>query len=127
MLNEAKVEKGKRYFKFFHLKGLHNPIDMNEKLEYVKMKINRKNLKIFAKGVIKILHLFLKKIKSLGIFKQSMIFIVADHGNAWGSYGLKIPEGFSKGDVSKKQYLQKLWDQLCHCFFLKVLILNLKN
>ena len=70
MLAKAEVIKGRKIFKYFHLKGLHSPISMNEKLEYVKLKTNRKNLKKYAKGVLNILHLFLKKIKSLGFLNN---------------------------------------------------------
>ena len=48
-----------------------------------------------------------------------MIFIVADHGNPWGSYGLKIPEGFSKGDVSKKTVSAKVVGSAMPLFLFK--------
>jgi hypothetical protein len=75
-------------FKFYHLKGLHPPVRLNCKCELITgLKYNRQNYKNQAICVLSSIEEFLKTLKAKGVYNNSMIFIVSDHGP--GNWGLR--------------------------------------
>ena len=88
-----------KVFKFYHLEGIHPPFILNENLEFERMKANRNSMKRQAKGMMKLVDIFLKKLYQLGVYNSSYIFIIGDHGSAeysmgvnFSSIGRKSPE-----------------------------------
>lgn len=70
-----------RTFKLFHLRGPHPGNYMNENLEYDESA----TYKSTAKGSLKIAHALLEALKLNGVYNNSMIFIIGDHGTGSGS------------------------------------------
>ena len=81
-LLNANLESNKKgEFKFIHLMGAHYPIDTNENFEYIGVQeSNRHNYLNQARGVIFFVGMIINKIKSMGIYKNSQILIIGDHG-----------------------------------------------
>jgi len=88
-------------FKYYHLLGLHPPIRMNERLEYEKLDSSRDNYKRYAHGVLSYTRMMLEVLRGVGVFNNSLILIVADHGLSMhlpDRYGRRqIAWGFWKG------------------------------
>lgn len=80
MKRHAEVSLEGNAFKYFHQRGMHRPFRLNEYLEYVKMQDTINSAIIQARAEIEITDRFLSKLKELGIYDESLIFIVADHG-----------------------------------------------
>ncbi|MGE5341670.1 MAG: sulfatase-like hydrolase/transferase [Candidatus Omnitrophota bacterium] len=97
MLNGARVETAQNVFKFYHLKGIHAPFRMNERLEYEEMGKNRRNWKRLGKGAIAIVEIFLNELKRLNVYDHSLIVIVGDHGHSAGEFGIHVPPGLGNG------------------------------
>jgi hypothetical protein len=89
--NQAEATAQKDVFKFFHLRGIHDPFRMDENLLPVMLKSNRANWKRIARGELKLADIFLRSLEKLGIFDNSMIFVLADHGHPHGIYGRLLP------------------------------------
>jgi hypothetical protein len=68
-------------FKFYHLHGLHLPLDINENLGYQARTPTRDAIKRQATGVLKIAAIFLERLKQMEVYDNSLIFIVGDHGS----------------------------------------------
>ena len=66
-------------FKFYTLWGCHDPYLLNEKLEYEEM-TGSDAYERQAKASLHISKLFLDELNRLGVFDNSMIFVIADHG-----------------------------------------------
>ncbi len=88
MIETSQVTTDQNMFKFYHLKGIHAPYRMNEKLDYVEMNLTRPNWKKLGQGSLKIVEIYLAELKRLNIYDNSMIFIIADHGHSTGQWGL---------------------------------------
>jgi hypothetical protein len=71
----------KACFKFYHIKGAHTPIYMNDKLDAGFFEFTRVNYKKQGLGLMRLMKLFFDRLKNMGIYDNSMIFILADHGN----------------------------------------------
>jgi len=80
MLSRANTIEGKPIFKYYGLMGLHHPYLLNERLEYEEMDNSRESYKRQARGSLQVVKLFLNELKNLGIYDNSMIFIMGDHG-----------------------------------------------
>jgi hypothetical protein len=89
--NQAEATAQKKVFKFFHLRGIHDPFRMDENLLPAMFKSNRANWKRIARGELKLAEIFLRGLKKLGIFDNSMVFVLADHGHPHGVYGRLLP------------------------------------
>ena len=81
MLKKADGNNPKNVFKFYHLKGPHRPLRMDENLEPKIMEYNKSNYKKQALGTLKITKMFFNKLKQLDVYDNSLIFIIADHGS----------------------------------------------
>jgi hypothetical protein len=80
MVLYSRAESDTQVFKFYHLEGLHVPYSINEDLKFEKLEKTRINALRSSKGIIKYTKIFLEKLKELGIYDSSLIFIIADHG-----------------------------------------------
>ncbi len=78
MMTYSNVVGGRNIFKMYWLHGDHMPYLLNEKLEYEDM--GDYGYERQAKGSLQIVKIFLDELKSLGVFDNSMIFIIGDHG-----------------------------------------------
>ncbi len=81
MIGQSEVMRGQDAFKFIHLKGLHLPLIMNEDLDYEEMEPYRDNMLRQGAGMLKIAATFLERLERLGVYDDSLIFIVGDHGS----------------------------------------------
>ncbi|NPV72683.1 MAG: sulfatase-like hydrolase/transferase, partial [Pelotomaculum sp.] len=88
VISKSKAVEGKYSFKLFHLLGAHPPFCLNEKLEYEKLEYSRSSYKTQARATLEITKRFLTSLKSIGVYDNSMIFIVGDHG--LGSFGVNV-------------------------------------
>ena len=81
MIGKSEQMRGQDTFKFIHLKGLHLPLIMDENLAYVEMEPYRDNMLRQGAGMLKIAATFLERLERLGVYDDSLIFIVGDHGS----------------------------------------------
>lgn len=79
----------KKVFKYYHLRGAHNPYTLNAQLQNEDLPQNRTGYKEQAKAALKIADELIAQLKKHDIYDKSMIFIVADHGNSAGTIGIK--------------------------------------
>lgn len=92
VINHSRVAYTQPAFKFYHMMGTHLPIRMDRNFDYVEPTPNRASMKELARGVIGLLGLIMNSFRELGIFEESLIVVVADHG-MWSNLGsVKIPE-----------------------------------
>ncbi len=90
-LKKAKLVPDKDIFKFYHWRGIHEPIRLNANLEPVERSLNRANGVDLARGELKMVHFFLQGLKELGAYDNSLIFILGDHGHPYGGFDLRLP------------------------------------
>lgn len=88
MFNEGVAGDERGVFKFYHLGGPHLPLILDENINYVTMEVNRENYRKAAAASLKLTAFFLERLRQLGIYDQSLIVIVGDHGA--GSQGQKF-------------------------------------
>lgn len=80
MLLESSTADSKGTFKFYHLGMPHIPLTLNEKFKYKKMAVNRKNYKKYATAAVKLMIIFLQHLQEMGIYDDSLVIILGDHG-----------------------------------------------
>jgi hypothetical protein len=80
MLSRADTVEGKPVFKYYWLAGCHQPYLLNEALEYEEMDNSMESYERQAKGSLKVVKLFLDELKDLGVYDNSMVLIMGDHG-----------------------------------------------
>jgi hypothetical protein len=94
-------------FKYYHLNGAHLPIVLNENLEFEQLKPDRNGIRQQAKGMLKLTNLFLNKLKKLGVYDNSLIFIIADHGGGAYPLGLNVQaSGYEENTVSQSIHVR---------------------
>lgn len=76
-------------FKFYHLRGIHAPLDLNENLEQENMPEKSGSYRRQAIAIMKITDRFLAKMKAIGAYDDALIVIAADHG--FGPIGIYDP------------------------------------
>lgn len=69
----------KDVFRFYHLQGAHEPYTMNQNCERIKVGTGTEEDQ--AIGSLKIVYTFIQKMKSNGIYDDSNIIVMADHGS----------------------------------------------
>jgi hypothetical protein len=84
VMTDKNTVGGQCIFKFYRLNGSHPPYLLNEKLEYEKMNDDNGNIRQ-SKASLRITKIFLDELKTLGVFDNSMIFVIGDHGLTSGS------------------------------------------
>ncbi|SAI87017.1 hypothetical protein MBBA_0129 [Methanoculleus bourgensis] len=77
-----------RAFKYYHLYGVHLPYRLNAQLQDEKLPQNRSGCKESSKAALKIAGELIEQLKKHGLYDNSMIFIMGDHGTSWGGIGL---------------------------------------
>lgn len=92
MVGSAGVASDMDAFKFIHLKGIHLPLIMNEHLAFEEMKPSRANILRQGTGVLKMAATFLERLEQLGVYDESLVFIVADHGSGVGDAKINVTE-----------------------------------
>lgn len=78
-------------FKFYHLFYPHNPFQLNEALEYEELPQNREGFLIQSRASLKITEALLDKLREIGVYDNSMIFVVSDHGYRDAVDGKQLP------------------------------------
>jgi len=68
-------------FKYLHLQGSHPPLNMNEYIEYVE----EATIVQQSKGALRIVYEYLRQLRELGHYEDSVIIIMGDHGNYLGN------------------------------------------
>lgn len=81
VIAEANISNIPPQFKFFHLFLPHFPFQINESLEYEDLPQDRTGFLTQSKAALKITGAFLDKLREIGAYNNSMIFVVADHGH----------------------------------------------
>lgn len=81
VLRTATVADDVGAFKFYHLKGIHLPLFMNEDLAFEEMDAFRADSLRQGTGILKIAAMFLERLRELGVYDDSLIFIIGDHGS----------------------------------------------
>jgi len=80
MLTESSTADTKGTFKFYHLGMPHLPLLLDENFRYQVMAATRQNYTKNATSAVKLMIIFLKRLKEMGIYDDSLVFIVGDHG-----------------------------------------------
>lgn len=80
---KAKVESDKdRVFRYYHLVGMHPPIQIDEKYDYVRnMPATRESVIKQSRGVLVLLRRMLQRLKDIQIYDTAQIIVIGDHGN----------------------------------------------
>ena len=77
------VETNNKVFKFIHLEGAHVPFDLDNKVSYVG--VGKGTYYDKVESSIHIIDAFLKQLKETGVYDNSAIIIMSDHGYALGN------------------------------------------
>lgn len=75
------TDSDQKCFKFIHLEGVHYPYYINEKVEMVD-EGETSELKC-ARGALQIVQTYMDEMKKQGVYDNSSIIIMADHGYYW--------------------------------------------
>lgn len=76
------VQNEKNCFKFIHLDATHYPYRLNENAERVETDAETSEMRC-ARGVLKIVQEYIDKMKENGVYDNSSIILMADHGYYW--------------------------------------------
>lgn len=93
---QACVRPGLPAFKFYHLNGIHAPLNLNENLVSEAMPEKRGSYRRQAIAILKIVDRFLAKLKAIGAYDDALLVIAADHG--FGPIGIYDPERGQRPD-----------------------------
>ncbi|WP_343089342.1 sulfatase-like hydrolase/transferase [Methanocalculus natronophilus] len=88
LVSDTSVSDNNKVFKFYHIWGAHAPYTLNSQLHKEDLPQNRSGAKEQAKAALKISGGLIDQLRKHDIYDNSMIFIIADHGNPGGSIGL---------------------------------------
>jgi len=99
--SESAVSDDPGAFKFYHLNGPHLPFVLDENLNYVRMEVNRQNYRRAAIASLKLVALFLERIRQLRIYDDSLIFIVGDHGAGYQGQKFVLQPGMPADKMGK--------------------------
>lgn len=81
---EAKViNSSSNTFKYYHIRGAHAPFTLDKSLKQVELPQNRIGQISQSKAAITVATKFLKQLKQIGIYDDSMVIIVGDHGYSY--------------------------------------------
>lgn len=93
MLSESRVVDSRGACKFYDLGGPHIPLRLNENMRYRPMHVNRRNYKRSATASLKLMGLFLDHLQRLGIYDDSIVVIVGDHGAGYQGQSFVVQPG----------------------------------
>lgn len=77
--NNKLAENGKPMFQFVHTEGAHIPFDLDRNMNHIDSSKGSYNEKIRA--CITMLNAYIERLKQNGVYDNSVIIIMADHGN----------------------------------------------
>jgi hypothetical protein len=80
-------------FKYYHLNGLHVPFELNENLQIEPMPFDRQGLMRVTYGQLKLLAQMLRSIKTAGVYDNTMLLVMGDHGADFPSSTLMLADG----------------------------------
>ncbi len=90
MVTTSGVVKNTDTFRFYHLSGLHLQLVTDENLERAALRPRRADMLRQGAGVLKLAVMFLDRLRQLGVYDNSLIFIVADHGSGVGDAKVNV-------------------------------------
>lgn len=100
-LSTSTLDTSPGTFKFFHWGIPHRPLVLDENLQYRRMETNRRNYVRYATAGIKLVGLFLDHLRALGVYDNSLIFIVGDHGPAFQPVLFAVQPGMRLADQAR--------------------------
>ncbi|SCL74658.1 Phosphoglycerol transferase, alkaline phosphatase superfamily [Methanoculleus chikugoensis] len=77
-----------RTFKYYHIWGAHGPYTLNAQLQQEDLPQDRSGAKEQSKAALNIAGELITQLKRQGIYDNSIIFIISDHGTHAGRIGL---------------------------------------
>lgn len=83
-------------FKFYHTLGLHKPLKINETLSYDQLSWTPQDYARAAQGGVEMLKEFITILKTTGVYDESMVVVVGDHGA-----GMPIDEAENNSSISQ--------------------------
>ncbi|MEX2123344.1 MAG: sulfatase-like hydrolase/transferase [Woeseia sp.] len=77
------IDRGTRVFKYFHLAGVHSPLEVDEELNFTNQvfPFSRRSYVLQAKANLRYLQEFFEKLQDAGIYDNSLILVLGDHGS----------------------------------------------
>lgn len=91
-IRRARADNSSPAFKFYHLAGNHVPLDLTEQMSTELMEFNHVNSVRQGNAIISLVGRALAKLKVIGAYSNSLIFIIGDHGS-----GAEIHPGSGEG------------------------------
>jgi hypothetical protein len=79
LISNVRIDSSTEIMKFYHLQGVHPPYILNENLEYDDTMT--RGFSRQAAASVKIAARFVEELKRIGVYDNSLIFILADHGD----------------------------------------------
>jgi hypothetical protein len=92
-------------FKYWHWQGLHRPLARKENCEYERLEFSRENYLGQAKCVLHLVGRFLAKLKDAGVYDNSLIFVLGDHGALQGKLGIYIEKDPGQWQLENEENL----------------------
>jgi hypothetical protein len=97
---KAQFQKKNGVFKFYHLWGMHIPLRINEKSEFVsQVTYNKENYTRQAKAYLGMCKLFFDMLKQAGAYDHCLIFVLGDHGSGRSEDMYINPASDSRKDI----------------------------
>jgi hypothetical protein len=104
MLANATATARPPVFKYFHLNGMHRPLELDRRLHIRRMSYGqRESFKEQARAGLEITRLFLTKLKELGVYDRSLIVVMGDHGSADYPLGVDLAAAGLRESASGQQ------------------------
>lgn len=77
------IGRGQQVFKYYHLKGAHSPLTVDENLAFASevVPFSRRAYLAQAKANLEYLHQFFSKLREAGLYNSSLILVLGDHGS----------------------------------------------
>jgi hypothetical protein len=121
MKRQAAVSKSTPVFKFYHLRGVHPPFEVDRFCGVGRQEFTRQNYENQAVCLLSKVQGFLNVLKEKGIYQNSMIFIVGDHGlGNWGIAQLNIGlTGYHNQETFRSKNLIKIKSAALPLFLVK--------
>ena len=90
-------------FKFYHLRGTHLPYELTENLQIKVQPPDTESYKEQIRAMFTLTKAFLDKLKAIGVYDNSLIIVMADHGAGIpsdSSSELLLDNSFTKNNLS---------------------------
>lgn len=91
MLINSRVANMEKIFKFYHLGTPHAPYTLNASLQEENLPNDREGYKEYARAALVILKGLTYKLQELGIYNNSVLIVVGDHGACFSSVEKSVP------------------------------------